>query len=139
MARPRSPTALARPLLLDTHALLWWMLDSAALSTAVREAVREPSRRVLVSAASGWEIAAKYRIGKLPEAKDIVANLPLYLRKQRFEMLAISLEHALAAGQLPGPHRDPVDRMLIAQAQIEEAIVATADPVFADYGAHVLW
>ena len=133
-----------RPLLLDTHALLWWLLDSPELSAAARQAIAAPERRVLlsaahVSAASAWELATKLRIGKLPQAEDIVVNLPQYLRKQRFEALPISVEHALAAGQWPGPHRDPFDRMLMAQAQIEQALVVTVDPVFAEDRVSVLW
>jgi PIN domain nuclease of toxin-antitoxin system len=128
-----------RPLLLDTHALLWWLLDSPELSTTARAAIADPAQRVLVSSASAWDLATKQRIGKLPEAGEIVANLPAYLRKQRFEALAISTEHALAAGRLPGPHRDPFDRMLMAQAQIEQADVVTVDPVFRDYGVGVVW
>ena len=138
------PSAAARPqslrtLLLDTHTLLWWLLDSPDLSRTARDAIAAPDQRVLVSAASAWELGTKYRIGKLPEAQDIVTNLPQYLRKQRFEPLPISLEHALAAGQLPGPHRDPFDRMLMAQAQLERAWVVTVDPVFSEYGVGVVW
>lgn len=128
-----------RPLLLDTHALLWWLLDSPELGATARAAIADPAQRVLVSAASAWELATKQRIGKLPEAGDIVTNFSAYLRKQRFEPLPISAEHALAAGQLPGPHRDPFDRMLMAQAQIEGAAVVTTDPVFRDYGLAVVW
>ncbi len=137
LATPRRPAL--RPLLLDTHALLWWLLDSPELSMTARAAIAAPERRVLVSAATGWEIATKYRIGKLPEARDIVEKLPTYLRKQRFEVVSITLEHSMSAGALPGPHRDPFDRMLIAQAAALDAVVATVDPVFVDYGARVLW
>ena len=138
-SRPGTPGTTARPLLLDTHALLWWLLDSPQLSAPARAAIAAPEQRVLVSAASAWELGTKFRIGKLPEAEDIVVNLGAYLRKQRFEVLPIGLEHALAAGRLPGPHRDPFDRMLMAQATIERATVVTTDPVFADYGLVVLW
>ena len=131
--------ATRRALLLDTHALLWWLLDSPDLSATARAAIAAPSQRVLVSAASAWELGTKYRIGKLPEAQDIVVNFTQYLRKQRFEALPISAEHALAAGQLPGPHRDPFDRLLMAQAQIEGARLVTLDPVFRSYGLAVLW
>ena len=129
----------ARPLLLDTHSLLWWLLDSPELSATARAAIASPDQRVLVSAASAWELATKFRIGKLPEAEEIVTNLSQYLRKQRFEALPISVEHALVAGQLPGPHRDPFDRMLIAQARIERAAVVTVDGVFGDYEVVVVW
>ena len=128
-----------QPLLLDTHALLWWLLDSPELSASARQAIANPTRRVWVSAASAWELATKFRIGKLPQAEDIVVNLPQYLRKQRFEALSISVEHALLAGQWPGPHRDPFDRMLMAQAQIEQALLVTVDPVFGEYGLSVFW
>ena len=129
----------SQPLLLDTHALLWWLLDSPELSLSARQAIADPVRRVFVSAATAWELATKLRIGKLPQAEDIVVNLPQYLRKQRFEALPISVEHALLAGQWPGPHRDPFDRMLMAQAQIEQALVVTLDPVFGAYGVAVVW
>ena len=132
-------TSAGRALLLDTHALLWWLLDSPELSATARAAIAAPGQRVLVSAASAWELGTKYRIGKLPEAQDIVVNFSQYLRKQRFEALPISVDHALAAGQLPGPHRDPFDRMLMAQARIEGVWLVTLDPVFRSYGVAVLW
>ena len=125
-------------LLLDTHILLWWLLDSPELPLAAREAISAGSNRVLVSAASAWEMAVKHRLGKLPEANDIVEHLPAYLRKERFETLPISMEHALAAGRLPGPHRDPFDRMLIAQAQIEQLKMATVDAAFEEYAVQIL-
>lgn len=137
---PAGPSGMAPPsLLLDTHALLWWLLDDPALSTPARAAISNGRQRVLVSAASGWEISTKYRLGKLPQAEDIVANFAAYLRKQRFDTLPIHLSHALAAGRLPGPHRDPFDRMLMAQAQLDSLLLVTADPVFTDYGVMVLW
>ena len=126
-------------LLLDTHALLWWLFDDPKLSRPAREAIGDPSRRVYVSAASAWEIATKHRLGKLPEAGDVPTRLPHYVRRARFSPLPVSFEHALAAGALPGPHRDPFDRMLIAQARVEEIAVVTADPIFRDYGVPILW
>lgn len=128
-----------KPLLLDTHALLWWLLDSPDLSFNARSAIANSARRVWVSTASSWELAIKLKLGKLPFAADIVENLPRYLRKERFDILPIGLEHTLAAGALPGPHRDPFDRMLIAQAQIEGLQLVSRDAVFSDYATHVLW
>ena len=125
-------------LLLDTHIVLWWLLDSPELPAAARAAISAGNSRVVVSAASGWEIAAKHRLGKLPEANHIVEHLPAYLRKERFEVLPISMEHALAAGRLPGPHRDPFDRMLIAQAQIERLRMVTVDLAFEEYAVEIL-
>ena len=91
------------------------------------------------SAATGWELATQYRLGKLPEARDIVEKLPAYLCKQRFEVVPIALEHAMSAGALPGHHRDPFDRMLMAQSTLLDAVVVTVDSVFASYGVRVLW
>ena len=125
--------------LLDTHVLLWWLFDDLGLSASARALIADPGNAVLVSSASAWEIAIKHRLGKLPEAKEAVENLPRLLREARFESLPITVEHALAAGALPGPHRDPFDRMLIAQSRIENLPVLTADPVFGQYSVPVLW
>lgn len=125
--------------LLDTHALLWWLFDDPRLPDVARAAISDPENRVLVSAASAWEISTKHRLGKLPEAGDVASGLARYVRRARFSELAVGLEHALAAGALPGPHRDPFDRMLIAQARNEDLAVVTVDPVFRDYGVRVIW
>lgn len=126
-------------LLLDTHALLWWLFDDPKLSAVARKAIADPDAEVMTSAASGWEIATKHRLGKLPEAGDAIHKLPALLRRGRISVLAISLEHGVAAGDLPGPHRDPFDRMLIAQARLEKLAVVTTDRVFKDYGTRVVW
>jgi PIN domain nuclease of toxin-antitoxin system len=126
-------------LLLDTHALLWWLFDDARLPRAARELIGDPDQDVLVSSASAWEIATKHRLGKLPEAGDVPERFDEYVRKARFRELPITTAHALAAGRLPGPHKDPFDRMLIAQSLAEDAPVVTADPVFGTYGARVVW
>jgi PIN domain nuclease of toxin-antitoxin system len=126
-------------LLLDTHALLWTLLSDSALSPAARAAIVDPENEIIVSAASAWEIATKHRIGKLPEAQDAARNLAAHLDEANFTILPISLDHALAAGALPGAHKDPFDRMLIAQAQIERLTVVTADRIFQDFAVAVLW
>jgi PIN domain nuclease of toxin-antitoxin system len=126
-------------LLLDTHTLLWWLFDDAELSAAVRSTIVDPQNEILVSAASAWEIATKHRLGRLPEAGDVPVRLPHYLHRARFAVLNISLEHAMAAGALPGPHKDPFDRMLVAQARLEGLAVATTDRVFRDYDVAVIW
>jgi len=125
-------------LLLDTHALLWWLFDDARLTESCRAWIANPEHRILVSAASAWEISTKHRLGKLPDIGDVATQLPRYLRAARFTPLPISLEHALRAGALPGPHRDPFDRMIMAQALCEDARVVTIDPVFRDYGIPVV-
>jgi PIN domain nuclease of toxin-antitoxin system len=94
---------------------------------------------VLVSAASAWEIATKVRIGKLPGAVNVAADVVGCLARQRFESLDITVLHAQRAGRLPGMHRDRFDRMLIAQAQIEDLPIVTNDEVFDGYGVTRLW
>ena len=126
-------------LLLDTHALLWWLFDDPRLSAAARAAIAAPEHRIWVSAASAWEMATKARFGKLPEAGDVPQKLLHYLRQARFLELPISIEHSLRAGALPGPHRDPFDRMMIAQSFSTGYPVVTIDPVFRDYGARTIW
>jgi len=125
--------------LLDTHVLLWWLFGDAKLSVSAHHVIRAPENTILVSSASGWEIATKYRLGKLPHADEAVHNLPNLLRKSRMDVLPITMEHALAAGALPGPHCDPFDRMLIAQGQIEGVAIITSDQIFKQYQVEVVW
>lgn len=125
--------------LLDTHALLWWLFDDPQLSRPARDAIKDAENAVLVSSASAWEMAIKYRLGKLPEAREAVENLPRLLRQGQMDTLPITLDHALAADALPGPHRDPVDRMIIAQSRMEKIPVVTMDPAFKAYSADIIW
>jgi len=125
--------------LLDTHVLLWWLFNEPKLSDRAYSIIEQPDNTIFVSSASGWEIATKYRLGKLRHAAEAARNLPALLRKAHMDVLPITLEHALAAGTLPGPHRDPFDRMLIAQAQLEDMVLVTSDAVFEDYNVAVLW
>ena len=125
--------------LLDTHVLLWWLFDDPKLSGPARTVIQAPENTILVSSASGWEIATKSRLGKLPHAGNVANELPYLLQKARMQVLPISMEHALAAGALPGPHRDPFDRMLIAQGQIEHLPIVTSDPEFKNYPVKLLW
>ncbi len=126
-------------LLLDTHALVWWWTDDARLPAAARAAIAAPGNIVHVSAVSAWEIATKHRVGKWPEVDQLIAEFSSLLRRSRFYPLTIAMEHAQRAGGLAGPHRDPFDRMLIAQAGLESLPVVTADPVFVAYGVPVIW
>lgn len=125
--------------LLDTHALLWWALDDERLSTRGREVIADAETTVYVSAASAWEIATKVRLGKLPGAGHFAAELGAYLARQGFEELPITLQHGQRAGSLPGPHRDPFDRMLIAQAQAENLTILSTETIFDRYGIVRLW
>jgi PIN domain nuclease of toxin-antitoxin system len=125
--------------LLDTHVLLWWFFDDPKLSSPARTVIQAPENTILVSSASSWEIAIKSRLGKLPHAGNVAKELPYLLQKARMQVLPISMEHALAAGALPGPHRDPFDRMLIAQGQIEQLPIVTSDPEFKNYPIKLIW
>jgi PIN domain nuclease of toxin-antitoxin system len=126
-------------LLLDTHALLWWLADDSALPASARKHLARASNTIFVSSASAWEIATKFRIGKLPAAGDLLADLPGYLAREHFESLPISTDHAVRAGLLPGTHKDPFDRMLIAQAQAERLSIISNDTAFDNYGVRRLW
>ncbi len=125
-------------LLLDTHALIWWLAGDEKLPQSARVAIRHADL-VYVSAASAWEIATKARIGKLPEALSLAQDFRDRLDRQSFRALDISVEHAQRAGFLPGPHRDPFDRMLIAQAQAENLILVSNEEIFDQYGVARLW
>jgi PIN domain nuclease of toxin-antitoxin system len=125
--------------LLDTHTLLWWLDGDRRLSRRAKQTIADDANDVLVSAASAWEIATKVRIGKLPGAVDVASDIAGCLARQRFESLDITVRHAQRAGRLTGAHRDPFDRMLIAQAQIEDLPIVTNDDVFDDYDVTRLW
>jgi PIN domain nuclease of toxin-antitoxin system len=121
-------------LLIDTHIFLWWLDDAACLKQEFREAIREPSNRVYVSAASIWEIAIKSASGRL----DVPTNLNAAIEHSRFHELPIRFNHAVAAGKLPEHHRDPFDRMLVAQAQCEQRTLVTQDERIRQYEVAIL-
>lgn len=125
--------------LLDSHALLWWWFDPDRLSTAVRELLSDPASPVLVSAASVWELSLKHHQGKLPELSGAIADLPGLLQADGFEALPISLAHGLRAGGYSQPHRDPFDRMLAAQAELDRLVLLTADPQLSTFPCQTLW
>lgn len=126
-------------LLLDTHTFLWWLSGDDALSATARTAIADEGNGIFISAASAWEIATKHRIGKLPRVTAIVADLDGAIADQGFIGLPISLRHGQAAGALPGPHRDPFDRMLIAQAMLENLVLVSNEQPFDAYGVARLW
>jgi PIN domain nuclease of toxin-antitoxin system len=117
--------------LLDTHVLLWWLFDDPQLSARARGVLRDPTRRVLVSSASAWEIATKHRLGRLDSAAPLVRDFPGWLEKAGFGELPITSHHAIRAGAWDVDHRDPFDRMLAAQSLIDGLRLVSRDPVFA--------
>jgi len=126
-------------LLLDTHALLWWLDGDRRLSSRVRSLIGDESTVVFVSAASAWEVSTKVRIGKLPGAVEVAERFMEVIGRQDFEAISITVEHARLAGLLPGEHRDPFDRMLIAQAQIEGIALVSNEQLFDGFGVRRIW
>ena len=126
-------------ILLDTHALLWWLSDDPALSRRARTLIANTAHTIVVSAASAWEIATKVRLGKLPGAAELAADFVGQMEREGFEILPISADHAIRAGLLPGGHKDPFDRMLIAQAQAEHLALVSNELAFDSYGIRRLW
>jgi PIN domain nuclease of toxin-antitoxin system len=125
-------------LLLDTHTLLWWVTGDPSLSDAGRRRIVQ-AQEVFVSAASAWEMAIKVGLGRLPVAIDLVNDFENELGKDNFRPLAITPAHGIRAGLLPGPHKDPFDRMLIAQAQAENLAIVSNDSMFDHYGVRRIW
>ena len=126
-------------LLLDTHAFLWWLAGSERLSQQSRQAIANEANDVLVSAASAWEIATKHRLGKLRNAEIVALDIAGAISGQGFEELAITVDDAGRAGELPGPHRDPSDRMLISQALARNLVLISIETLFDQYGVRRLW
>jgi PIN domain nuclease of toxin-antitoxin system len=126
-------------LLLDTHALLWWLADPKQLSAKAHAAIGDPEHQVLVSAASAWELATKVRLGKLEMGQQLLSQLPDVLASQGFELLPILFSHGLRAGGYPQAHRDPFDRLLAAQAELENLTLVTLDPALQAFPCQLLW
>lgn len=127
-------------LLIDTHVLLWAWRDPARLSNTARELIEDAGTELLVSAASGWELSTKRRLGKLPDAAALVYSYPDNLERLRAHELPISGRHALTAGSFEWEHRDPFDRMLAAQSILEGIPLVTSDRAFDSLpGLHCVW
>lgn len=125
--------------LLDTHALLWWLAGDDRLSHGARAVIADEENEVYVSAASAWEVMTKHRLGKLPDAGPLAVDFAREVARQGFLALDIALAHGQDAGGLPGPHRDPFDRMLIAQARQEHMALVSNETVFDAYGIVRIW
>ena len=125
-------------ILLDSHTFAWWLLDDKRLSAAAFAVIkRDPD--VFISAVVAWEISGKVRIGKWPEVQMLSDRFFETVAHYGCKTLPITLEHAHLAGSLPGHHRDPFDRMLAAQAILEDLPLVTADPAFRGFDVRVLW
>ena len=126
-------------LLLDTIAFLWWVTDDERLSAAARQAIAEPGNEVFVSAASAWEIATKQRLGKLEGVPEVVERYGELVAADGFQHLAVDHRHALRAGGYAVDNRDPFDRMLATQSELERLPLVTRDPAFALFGTRLFW
>ena len=126
-------------LLLDTHVFLWWCADAPELKTKAKRAIANIHNECYLSVASCWEMAVKASLGKLRLAKSLERFVTEQLTANGFYLLNVELRHAAKVEKLPFHHRDPFDRLLIAQAMSENLTIVSADKVFAKYGVDVLW
>lgn len=125
--------------LLDTHVFLWWITNRDLLSSTARQVIGDGSNELFFSAGSAWEIAIKTRLGKLRLSDDIERFIAGQLTANAFQSLPVHVSHALHVHCLPDHHRDPFDRILIAQAQLENLPILSADPLIGQYDVQVLW
>jgi PIN domain nuclease of toxin-antitoxin system len=121
-------------LLLDTHVLLWWLVDDPSLGEEARVGISDPGSSVFVSVATVWEVSIKQALGKLEAPSDLLHQVEL----NRFEPLSMTISHAYTAGALPRHHDDSFDRMLVAQAMKEDLVLQTGDPRMSRYGVETL-
>ena len=125
--------------LLDTHAFIWWFSGSDRLPLIVQQAIADDGNDVFVSAASAWEITTKHRLGKIPNVTTLALDISGAIAAQNFRSLPITVDDASRAGTLPGPHRDPFDRMLIAQALAHDLVMVSNESLFDRYGVRRFW
>ena len=126
-------------LLLDTHALIWWLAGDAALSQRARDTIADESNIVLISAASAMEVSTKYRLGKLAKAALLAQDFEAIVAAQGFSELPISIRHARLAGEMNIAHKDPFDRLLIAQAQADGLVLVSNEALFDSFAVQRLW
>lgn len=125
--------------LLDTHTFLWWLIDDARLSDFARKSISNPDNTIYISSASAWEIATKYRLGKLPGVHEIVNEISSCIVSQGFKELVITVDDGQRAGLLKARLRDPFDRMLIAQTQIRDLLLISKDLQIHEHEVDVVW
>jgi PIN domain nuclease of toxin-antitoxin system len=126
-------------LLLDTHALIWWLAGDAALSLHARDAIADEANTIHVSAASAMEVATKFRIGKLAQAALLAQDFAAIIAAQGFVELPITVRHAKLAGEMNIPHKDPFDRLLMAQSQVEGMVLVSNEALFDGFAVRRLW
>lgn len=126
-------------LLLDTHVLLWWLAGDSHLSANALAAIAAPDAEVFVSAASAWEIARKNALGKLPGVEALIERFQDEMREERFDVIDLSAAHLIRAARYPADHRDPFDRILAAQAEIEGLALVSADGKIDVFEVTRLW
>ena len=125
--------------ILDTHVFLWWNMDSPQLSAAAREFITEGGNELFLSAACAWEIAIKCARGRLTLPEEPGVYVASRMAAQRIQPLPVQVSHALHVFSLPEIHQDPFDRLIIAQSQLENLPIVTADPTIAQYTVDVIW
>ena len=126
-------------ILLDTHTFLWWTEDSPKLSVAARAAMTNGKNELFLSVVSAWEIAIKAQLGKLAVSGDLPDFITEQIYRNRVSVLAVQLQHALEVASLPLLHRDPFDRLLIAQSRLEQIPILTLDPLISQYEVETIW
>lgn len=126
-------------LLLDTHVLIWWWTDRRLLPDAVDRLIESGADQIFVSSVNAWEIATKARIGKLPQLLPYLDRYEAAVADSDFKPMNLTIAQALRAGAYDTPHRDPFDRMLAAQAELEDLTLLTRDPAFASFPCETLW
>lgn len=126
-------------ILLDTHAFLWWVMNDSQLSDTAQSLITDPNNNVLFSTASAWEIVIKVNIGKLTLPESPTTYIPSRLASNQFEPMSIQMNHVLQVVNLPNYHRDPFDRILIAQSQVEQTTILTIDRLIIQYPVKTLW
>lgn len=125
--------------LLDTHSFVWSLLGDKQLSPTVQQILKQRGNAVYVSSVSFYELALKYHLGKWPQAQAIVQNASQLMNRMQYEELTLNIEHSLAAAALPLSHRDPFDRLIVAQAITEDYVLITKDSALSQLGAKVIW
>jgi PIN domain nuclease of toxin-antitoxin system len=125
--------------LLDTHAFIWWVTDDSQLSSIAYSIIADPSNELFLSSASAWEIVIKVRLGKLSLPEPPETYIPSRLRINKFQSLPIQMIHALQVANLPDLHRDPFDRIIIAQSQVKKMSILTVDSQIIQYPVDIIW